>query len=163
MARPPLKARKSQELPLIELSDPTGQDWVKLKRLTRHLKGHPRCVIKDKYQEYHDKLDVWVDSDFAGCKKSRKSISGGVIVFGHCPIKTWSPNQAVIALSSGEAEYAMVKGASVGIGIVNMLCDLGMDKERIRLKTDSSAALGIAHRLLLLLVLLLLLNQRHSF
>ena len=68
-------------------------------------------------------------------------------MFGHCPIKTWSTNQAVIALSSGEAEYyAIVKGASVGIGIVNMLCDLGMDRKKIRVKTDSSAAVGIAHR-----------------
>ena len=75
---------------------------------------------------------MWVDSDFAGCKKSQKSTSGGVVTFGNCPIKTWSTNQAVIALSSGEAEYyAMVKGASVGIGIVNMLCDLGLDKRKI--------------------------------
>ena len=69
-------------------------------------------------------------------------------MFGNCPIKTWSTNQAVIALSSGEAEYyAIVKGASVGIGIGNMLCDLGMDKKKVRIKTDSSAAVGIAHRL----------------
>ena len=130
------------------MSNPTEQDWVKLKRLTRYLKDHPRCVIKYEYQEYPDALEVWVDSDFAGCKKSRKSTSGRVVMFGHCPIKTWSTNQAVIALSSGEAEYyAIVKGTSVGIGIVNMLCDLGMDKKKVRVKTDSSAAVGIAHRL----------------
>ena len=69
-------------------------------------------------------------------------------MFGNCPIKTWSTNQAVIALSSGEAEYyAIVKGASVGRGMSNMLCDLGMDRKKVRVKTDSSAAVGIAHRL----------------
>ena len=89
-----------------------------------------------------------MDSDFAGRKKSRKSTSGGVVMFGHCSIKTWSTNQAVIGLSSGEAEYyAIVKGTSVGIGVVNMPCDLGMDKRNVGVRTDSSAAVGIAHRL----------------
>ena len=51
-------------------------------------------------------------------------------------------------MSSGEAEYyAMVKAASVAIGIRSMLMDLGVGEARIILKTDASAALGIAHRL----------------
>ena len=52
------------------------------------------------------------------------------------------------ALSSGEAEYyAMVKAASVSIGVRAMLMDLGVSEGRIILKTDASAALGVAHRL----------------
>ena len=39
----------------------------------------------------------------------------------------------------------MVKGASTGIGLTNLLVDLGMDKIIVRLRTDSSAAPGIAH------------------
>ena len=38
------------------------------------------------------------DTDFAGCRGTRKSTSGGVI------IKAWSTTQTVIALSSSEAE-----------------------------------------------------------
>ncbi len=61
--------------------------------------------------------------------------------------------QAVLALSSGEAEfYALVKTASQGLGLRAMLDDLGvgmklkiMDK-KIRIKTDASAARGMALR-----------------
>ena len=64
----------------------------------------------------------------------------------HC-IKTWSVNQQVIAMSSGEAEYyGMVKGASNALGVVGMLKDIGLNLA-IDLHTDSSAAKGIAsHR-----------------
>ena len=65
-------------------------------------------------------------------------------------IKSWSNTQAIIALSSGGAEfYGIVKGASIGIGLRNILNDLGIQDKvqlKIRLKTDSSAAKGIASR-----------------
>jgi len=52
----------------------------------------------------------------------------------------------VIALSSGEAEYyGMVKGASMALGVRSMLADLGVNLQ-IRLRTDASAAKGIASR-----------------
>ena len=60
--------------------------------------------------------------------------------------KCWSINQAVIALSSGEAEYyAMAKGASIGLGIKGMLADFGINGS-IEIKIDSSAAKGISSR-----------------
>ena len=63
----------------------------------------------------------------------------------HC-VKTWSTNQQVIALSSGEAEYyGLVKGATIAIGIRSMLSDFGIEC-RIVMCTDASAAKGIASR-----------------
>ena len=63
----------------------------------------------------------------------------------HC-IKTWSSTQAVIALSSGEAEYyGLVRGAAQGIGVRSMLKEVGVDL-KIRVKTDAAAAKGIATR-----------------
>ena len=50
---------------------------------------------------------AYVDSDWAGCRKTRKSTSGGVLYLGDTPVRGWSSNQAVIALSSGEAEYVL--------------------------------------------------------
>ena len=67
-------------------------------------------------------------------------------MLGNHTIKTWSTTQAVIALSSGEAEYyGMVKGASVGLGVKELMRDLGMQL-RTRVLTDASAAIGIASR-----------------
>ena len=64
---------------------------------------------------------------------------------GHV-VKGWSTTQAIIALSSGEAEfYGIVKGGSVGLGIKSVLEDLGV-RRKIRVNTDSSAAKGIVMR-----------------
>ena len=70
---------------------------------------------------------MWTDTDFAGCKRTRRSTSGGVVMIGdHC-VKTYSSTQDIIALSSGEAEYyGVVKGGSVGIGLRSMLGDFGV-------------------------------------
>ena len=52
----------------------------------------------------------------------------------------------MIALSSGEAEYyGLVKGASQAMGLRSLAADMGIDLS-IRIKTDSSAAKGIASR-----------------
>ena len=65
---------------------------------------------------------------------------------GDHTIKTWSTTQDVLALSSGEAEfYALVKCGSQALGLKEMMSDLGLDL-RVHLKTDASAALGIANR-----------------
>ena len=64
---------------------------------------------------------------------------------GGC-LKTWSTTQAVMALSSGEAEYyAALKGASIALGFQSMCADLG-DRVSIKLHTDSAAAQGIIGR-----------------
>ena len=61
-------------------------------------------------------------------------------------IKGWSATQAVISLSSGEAEfYGIVKGSSAGLGARSVLKDLG-SSVRVCVLTDSSAAKGMASR-----------------
>ena len=64
-------------------------------------------------------------------------------------IKSWSTNQATIALSSGEAEYyGMVKGASQGMGLKAIMKDIGVIYPGpIQINADASAAIGIASRL----------------
>ena len=70
----------------------------------------------------------------------------GIIYLGGVPVRAWSSNQNVIALSSGEAEYyAALKGASSALGFQSMLQDLGMSTS-VTLYSDSSAARGIIHR-----------------
>ena len=61
-------------------------------------------------------------------------------------MKTWSTTQSVIALSSGEAEYyGLVKGVSQGLGVKAMLKEAGVEAGVV-VKTDASAAKGIASR-----------------
>ena len=67
---------------------------------------------------------------------------------GEHVIKSWSTNQAVIALSSGEVEYyGLVKAASVALGVKSISEDLGMRfPGKICIRADASAAIGIANR-----------------
>merc|ERR1739836_274287 len=61
------------------LSAPTEKDEVALKKIGRYLLGNPRLVSTFKYGESVATLTVEGDSDHAGCIRTRKSTSGGVI------------------------------------------------------------------------------------
>ena len=71
-------------------------------------------------------LPTHPDSDWAGDNTNRKSTSGGIAFMGaHC-LKSWSTNQTIVALSSGEAElYAINKVAGNALGIKSLLKDMG--------------------------------------
>ena len=67
-------------------------------------------------------------------------------MIGNSCLKNWSSTQAIIALSSGEAEYyGVVKAASIGLGVRSMFADLGINMN-IEVLTDATAAKGIATR-----------------
>ena len=86
------------------------------------------------------------DSDWAGCTRTRKSTSGGVIFSGRHTLTHWSSTQTVVSLSSAEAELnAAVKMISEALGVRNLYNETGMQKN-IVVKTDSSACNGILHR-----------------
>ena len=100
-------------------------------------------------------ITVFVDSDYAGCIRTRKSTSGGLAKLGEHAIKCWSSTQPIIALSSGEAEYyAIVKGGSNALGIKGLLNDFGVNleeidmsvKQDVEINTDSAATKAIATR-----------------
>eukprot|EP00971_Amphidinium_carterae_P001864 37565-Amphidinium_carterae.1 len=70
-------------------------------------------------------MDAWSDSDWAGCRESRKSTSSSWIMFGGHLLGSSSTTQNTIATSSGEAEfYALAKSASRILGAVAMARDL---------------------------------------
>jgi hypothetical protein len=129
------------------MAKPCEEDMGRLKQFARYLIGKERVVQEFGYQQnWSEIVDVWTDSDHAGCKRTRKSTSGGIIRLGKHLIKGWCRMQAVVALSSGEAEYyAIVKGASEGMGIRGILWDMGL-VGRISVSTDASAAQGVASR-----------------
>ena len=67
-------------------------------------------------------------------------------MLGKHTIKTWSSTQSIVSLSSGEAEfYGMVKGGTVTLGIQSLLTEVGVNM-KITIKSDASAAIGIAKR-----------------
>ena len=93
-----------------------------------------------------DYLDVFVDTDFAGCAQTRRSTSGGIILYhGHC-VKHWSVTQSTLSLSSGESElHGISEVISAGLGMKSLIQDLGF-KVRVRVHSDACAAIGMARR-----------------
>ena len=127
------------------MATPSRQSWLALKRLCRYLVGLPRLVYRYQWQSI-EAINVYTDTDWAGCPRTRKNTSGGCVFAGTHTIKTWSSTQSSVSLSSGEAEfYGVVRGAGMGLGYQSLLKDLGHDLP-VRVWTDSSASIGICTR-----------------
>ena len=130
------------------MAAPNRCHWRALVRIARYLKGKPRIVSEFK-REPHESLRggvIFSDTDFAGCRVTRKSTSGGCILLNGHLVKHWSCTQKVIALSSGEAELAgVVKAAGEALGMRSLCRDLGMDLS-LHVFADSTAAIGICER-----------------
>ena len=125
---------------------PREADWAAMKRVAKYLVGAPRCIQRFAWQDKQDLIVTHSDSDWTGKEKDRKSTSGGVMTYGLHVLKTWSSQQQIIALSSGEAElYALLKAAAQTKGVMAVLCDFDIEVQGTVL-TDASAALGIVHR-----------------
>ena len=126
------------------LSRTSEEDWTKLKRCARYLLSAPRLVILFPWKPLADTLRVFTDADHAGCHRTRKSTSGGAVVWGQCLLKAWSRTQTLIALSSGESSLAAVtKAAAEGFGVQAVLSDFGFPV-KIEVHSDATAAIGIA-------------------
>ena len=87
------------------MQDPKPSDMERLKRLGRYLKGRPRGVFIFKEQVLPTSIDIYVDSDHAGCKRTRKTTGGFVAHHGEHVVKIGSQVHSTISLSSGESEF----------------------------------------------------------
>ena len=124
-----------------KMSSPTSQDFSKLKKLVRFLVGVKEVLWEYPWQDEREAtaIKIQVDSDWAGCERTRRSTSGGCIIVGQHPLRTWSSTQPVVATSSAEAElYGMNEGASRGLGLQSMMQELGIEV-KLFLMTDSAA------------------------
>ena len=127
------------------MSSPTELAMTALKRLGRYLIGKPRLVFRYPYQDANT-VGCYSDTDWAGCPRTRKSTSGGVILLGEHILKTYSSTQPTVSLSSGEAEfYGVVRASGAALGQQSLCADLGIPLS-VRVWTDSSAAMGICTR-----------------
>ena len=126
---------------------PSEKSWQQLKRVGRYLAGAKRCVIDFEWQEPTAMVTIYVDSDWAGDTKERRSTSGGVLMLGKHLIKHWTSTQATISLSSAEAESkAVTKGCIEGLGFKHTLGCQGYEVI-LTILTDASGALGMLKRL----------------
>ena len=73
-----------------QMAKPTVGAWKKLKRVGRYLVGKSRSILKYDWQGRETLVDGYTDSDWAGCVRTAKSTSGGILMIGGHMIKAWS-------------------------------------------------------------------------
>jgi len=129
-----------------EMSKPTEEGERKIKRAVRYLQGDHGNVYVYKWQDQPKVMTGYADSDWAGCTKTRRSTSGGLVMHGGHLMAHWSRTQTGVALSSGEAELnAALKAACELIGARVMCEELGFQYD-LKIYGDSSAARGTLAR-----------------
>lgn len=128
------------------MSKPVVGDWTPLKRIVRYLRGALRRFLWFGWQDPVEVLVAMTDSDWATCKRTRRSTSGSVLLHGSHLIRHWSRLQGGVALSSGEAElYSANKGAAEALGVIQLMRDMGVEL-RLELRVDASATKGMIMR-----------------
>ena len=130
------------------MARPTVAAEARLKKVARYLVSHPRVTYFYPAGQLEGEVEIiaWSDSDWAGCRVSRRSTSGGLLSVAGGVIKSWSNRQGSVALSSGEAEfYAAGKAAVEALGARSLFADLGW-RANLQICMDAEAARAIASR-----------------
>ncbi|CAK0805864.1 unnamed protein product, partial [Prorocentrum cordatum] len=108
------------------MQKPTERHLRLLKRAGRFLIGAPRAIWKWGRQRAPTVMNIYSNTDWAGCPITRRSTSSVVIKHGQHLIVTASTIQIPISMSSGEAEfYGSVRAASRAIGMQSLCQGLG--------------------------------------
>lgn len=91
-------------------------------------------------------IKAYSDSDWAGCRQDRKSISGGaVFVYGNL-VSWFSRKQTCVALSSTEAEYVAASlVATEVVSIKNVVQEMVKEELKPKLLIDNQGAISLAH------------------
>ena len=136
------------------MTAPTMQSVAKCKHLLRYLIGTRMCVLRlrPSYQLANGNcaldINVYVDSDWAGCSKTRKSTSGSTVNVLGCNVVSTARTQGTLALSSGEAELCAIgQGVSEALFVRSMLLESKLAKKvSVIAHTDSTAGKSMATR-----------------
>ena len=108
--------------------------------------GSGRTVMRYDWQGHEREVTGYSDSDWAGCRVTGKSTSGGALMIGGHFLKGWARTQNHVTMSSAEAELvALVKCTAELLGVRSMMRDWGQESNRV-VYADSSAALAVAKR-----------------
>ena len=114
-------------------------------RVLRYLKKEPGLGITFNTSNNND-LRVYVDSDWAKCKVTRRSITGYSVFMGNNLVSWKSKKQSVVSRSSTEAEYrAMCNVCCEVMWIMKVLGDLQVNVSLpVEMSCDNNSAIQIS-------------------
>ncbi|KAJ0441488.1 putative RNA-directed DNA polymerase [Helianthus annuus] len=123
--------------------NPKESHEITVKRIFRYLKGTPKLGLWYPKDSNFD-LIAYSDSDHAGCKVDRRSVSGGCQFLGNRLISWQSKKQTTVSTSTAQAEYTVAYSCcSQVLWIQNQLLDYGINIMKTPIFIDNETCLGI--------------------
>jgi hypothetical protein len=123
---------------------PTSQHMEQLKRLWRYLSGTRKLGLTLGGCAWEN-LELWLhcDASWADDPRTRKTTAGHIIYVGDSPVKWVSKQQALITLSTTEAEFVNMSAAGRDmVWVKKLLLDMKIPMAKIpMIGTDSRNAL----------------------
>ena len=138
------------------VQSPNEMCWKELMRVIKFTLDTRRYGLKFEIEDKTStmgklrwEVQCFSDSDWAGDKTTRKSVSGYVIYFMGCPIVWKSRQQSVIGLSSSEAElYACIEAVKEVKYLVQLLQSMEIEVELpVTIRVDNTGAIFMAENL----------------
>lgn len=127
------------------LENPTHEDFVRVKRILRYLKGTIDYGIEYQSKENNHVLECFSDADHAGDSSTGHSTTGVVCNFGGGVITWLSQKQSSVAISSTEAEIVAASEACREIvWLKRLLEEITTLKSVPVLKIDNEATTRLA-------------------
>ena len=100
------------------MAKPTPGFFRDLKKVARYLLGTQHMAQHPFRQTFPSSISTFADSDFAGCRQTRRSTKGMVQMVGEHAVKHTSNLQRATGLNVSEREYyALTHGAAHGLGL----------------------------------------------
>nr|GEU29757.1 retrovirus-related Pol polyprotein from transposon TNT 1-94 [Tanacetum cinerariifolium] len=141
---PMLFIRRFHDNILVYQAKPTEKHLKEVKRIFRYLQGTvntSRWYTKDS----GFKLTGFSDADYAGCKDTFKSTSGGAQFLGEKLVSWSSKKQDCTTLSTAEAEYVSLSTCCAQVlWMRTQLTNYGFHFHKIQIYCDSKLAIAIS-------------------
>lgn len=127
-----------------KLENPTKDDWNKVKRIFRYLKGTVSLGIT--YGSGPKQLLGYSDADHGGDTTTGRSTTGVVCLYANAAVSWLSQRQATVAISTTEAEIVAASEAARELIWLQRIFDTLTDiRDLPLLKVDNEAAIRLAH------------------
>ena len=129
------------------MGNPGKEHWEALKWILRYLKNTINKGLVFGINKHSKDLNIisgYVDSDYAGCIDTRKSLTGYVFTMFGTAI-SWKANlQKVVALSTTEAEYmALTEAIKEALWLTGLIEELKLKQEIITVYCDNQSAIQL--------------------
>ena len=115
------------------------EDWKNILRIIRYLKGTISYGLN--YTRKWD-IEAYVDSDFGGDEKTRRSMTGYILSIGNTPTSWCSKFQRCVSTSTTESEYYSLSECSEHCTwCLNLLNEMNYDVENITINVDNKGTI----------------------